>query len=164
MEKLSGYVLWHYCLPFTASTVHAIKIYWQWSLSLYIALSEIIEFSLFTTIVTTLFNERRSNSLIVTKVVRAAYWFDHRGAMRIKTINTEAVIFLLSACCIEALDFPIWSCSLKVGHEFIFKATGLVLSMFEPTCLSIAIRTRKKTSWNGLTHEVGELLASINFQ
>ena len=53
--------------------------------------------------------------------------------MRTKLIYTEAVNFLPSACSVEALNFTIRFCSLKIRREHIFKATGPVLSKCEST-------------------------------
>ena len=62
--------------------------------------------------------------------------------------------FFPSAFCIAALDFANWSCSLKKGYDHIFKATGLVLPRFEPTCLMIKITKRMKTVGLMLTHQI----------
>ena len=60
--------------------------------------------------------------------MEAAYGFRHSVAMRTKPINTEAVIFFPCTCSVEALDFSIWSCSLRIRHYHIFNAKVLVLS------------------------------------
>ena len=78
----------------------------------YIASSHFIEFSFFTTTMNIVFSERQTNFLTRIKKVKAAHWFEHGVAMTTKNINSEAVNFLLSACCIEALNFAMWSCSL----------------------------------------------------
>ena len=66
-------------------------------------------------------------------MVRATHCFNHSIAMRTKPINTKAINFFQSACSVEALNFTIRSSTLKVGHDHIFKATGLVLSKCEST-------------------------------
>ena len=91
----------------------------------FMASTQIIELCLFTTTLNILFGESRSHSLTGKKVVKAAHCFEHSAAERIKTINTEAVSFLLCAFCIEAHEFVIWYCSLKIGHDNSFKATVL---------------------------------------
>ena len=68
-----------------------------------------------------------------TEVVKATHGFKYSVAMRTKAINTEAVNFLLSAGSVEALNFTIRSCTLKVRLDHILKATGLVLSRCEST-------------------------------
>ena len=74
--------------------------------------------------------------------------------MKIKTINTEVVNFLLSIRCTEALFFAICSCSLKTGHDHTFKAMGLGLLRCESTCLTMENVLRIKTGWHRLTHRV----------
>ena len=68
-----------------------------------------------------------------TEEVKATHGFKHSIAMRTNSINNEAVNFLLSACCIEAFNFTLWSCSLEIGQDHILKAAGLVLSRCEST-------------------------------
>ena len=82
--------------------------------------------------------------------------------MGTKPINTEAVIFLLSACCKEAFNFTFWSCSSEIGHDHILKAARLVLSRCESTRFRVQIPTRKKTGQFVLTPRVGVYLASVN--
>ena len=101
---------------------------------LYIVSSQCIELSLFATTLNILFSERRTQLLTETEVVQATHGFKHSVAMRTEPNNTEAVNFVLSACCKEAFNFTFWSCSLEIRHDHIFKAAGLVLSRFEPTC------------------------------
>ena len=76
-------------------------------------------------------NEKQTKFLTGIKVAKAFHCFEKRVAMRTKTINTEAVIFLLSDCCLVVLGFAIWSCSLEREHDHIFKTMGLVLSRCE---------------------------------
>ena len=90
--------------------------------------SQFIEIFLFNTTMSFLFSDRRSNLLTGTKVVKANQCFKQSFAMRKKRINNEPVKINLSAYCMEALVFAIWSCSLKIGHDHIIKNTGLVLS------------------------------------
>ena len=42
-------------------------------------------------------------------------------------------ILFLSACSVEAVNFTIRSCTLKIRHHHIFEANGLVLSRCEST-------------------------------
>ena len=98
------------------------------TLLLYKTSSEFIEFSFPTATFDIFFSERSVELLTGTKVIKATHFLKHSIAMRTKPINTEAVFFLMSACCIEALNFKLWSCSLKIGHDHSFKATGLVVS------------------------------------
>ena len=100
---------------------------------LYIVASQCIELSLFDTTLNILFSEGRTQLLTGTEVVKATHGFKHSVAMRTKPINTEAVNFLLSACCKEAFNFTFWSCSLKKRHDYIFKAAALVLLKYEST-------------------------------
>ena len=100
---------------------------------LYIVPSQCIELSLFATTLNIHFSERKSKLLTGTEVVKATHGFKHSVAMRTKPINTEAVNFLLSACCKEAFTFTFWSYSLEIRHVHIFKAAGLVLSRYEST-------------------------------
>ena len=118
----------------------------------YIASSQFIKLSLLT--LPMLFSERRSNVLTRTKVAKTALGFKRSVAIRTKTTKTEAVKFFLSACCTEAIDFAIWSCSLKKGYDYIFKAPRIVLLKFESTCRWIGIAMRTKTDGQGLTHRV----------
>ena len=100
---------------------------------LYIVSSQCIELSLLATTVNILFSERRTQFLTGTEVVKATHGLKHGVAMGTQPINSEAVIFLLSACCKEAFNFTFWSCSLEVRHDHVFKAAGLVLSRSEST-------------------------------
>ena len=93
------------------------------------------ELSVLATTLNKFFTERRTYFLTVTEVAKATHGFKHSVAMGTKNINTKAVIFLLSACCKEALNFIFWSCSLKTGHDPFFKAPGFVLSMPKSTIL-----------------------------
>ena len=101
---------------------------------LYLVSSQCIDLSLLAIASNILFNERRTQLLTGTEVVKATHGFKHSVAMRTKPINTEGVNFLLSACCEEAFNFTIRSCTLKFRHDHIFKAAGLVLSRYESTC------------------------------
>ena len=76
---------------------------------LYIASSQCIELSLFATTLNIFFRERRTQLLTGAEVVKATHGFKHSVAVRTKPINTEAVNFLLSACCKEAFNFTIRS-------------------------------------------------------
>ena len=122
---------------------------------LYIVSSQRIELSLLPTTLNILFNEKGTQLLTGAEVVKATHGFKHRVAMRTKPINTEAVNFLLSACCKEAFNFTIWSCSFEVGPHHISKTAGLILSRCESTRFWIEIPTRIKTGRQGLTHRVG---------
>ena len=62
-----------------------------------------------------------------------------------KTMNTESVEFLLSSCCIGALDSAILSCSLKTRHDNILKTTCLVSSRCEITVVRVEAPTLMKT-------------------
>ena len=73
--------------------------------------------------------------------------------MKTKSSTLEH-FFLLCAICLEALNFAIWLCSLKKGHGHIVKATGLVFSKYDSTCLRIEIPMRIKTEGHELTHRV----------
>ena len=97
--------------------------------------SQFIELSLVTITFNILLSEGRSILLTGMKMMKAAQRFKSSVPMRTKTMNTEAVNFFLFASCIINLDFAIWPCSLKIGHDHIFKPTGLVFSKCEPTCL-----------------------------
>ena len=98
----------------------------------YIVSSQCIALSLLATTLKFFFSERRTQLLTGTEVVKTTHGLKHCVAMRTKPINTEAVNFLLSACCCkEALNFTFWSCSLEIKHDDIFKAAGLVLSRYE---------------------------------
>ena len=108
------------------------------------------------------FSERWADHLTETKLVKTIYCFEHSVAMRAKPIDTEAGIFLLSPCIVEALNFTIKSCSLKIRHDHVFKATGLVLSRFESTGFLMDILTRINIGGRRLTHQVGVELAGIN--
>ena len=108
------------------------------------------------------FKERETQLLTGTQVVKATHGFEHSVAMRAKPINTEAVNFLLSACCKEAFNFTFWSCSLEIGHDHNFKVAGLVLSRCEATRYWIEIPTRIKTGRWGLTNRLRMYLAGIN--
>ena len=55
--------------------------------------------------------------------------------MRAKAINTELFKYLLSGCSVGVYKITFWSCSLKKGHDHIFKATGLVFT----SCGSIGL-------------------------
>ena len=101
---------------------------------LYIVSSQCIEVSLLATTLNIFFSERKTQLLTGREVVKAIPGFKHSVAMRTKPINTETVIFLLSACCKESFTLTFWSCSLEIGHDHIFKAEGLVLSRCESTC------------------------------
>ena len=116
---------------------------------LYIVSSQRIELSFLATALNILFSE--TQLLTGTEVVKATRGLKYSVAMRTKAINTEAVTFVLSACCKEALNFTFWSCSLEIGHDHIFKAAGLVLSRCESTRFQIEIPTRMKTGGHGLT-------------
>ena len=122
---------------------------------LYIVSSERIELSLLATALNILFSGRRTQLLTATEVVKATFDFKYSVAMRTKPINTEAVKFLLSACCKEASNFTLWSCSLELRHDHIFKAAVFVLSRCESTRFYIEIPTRINTGGHGLTHRVG---------
>ena len=91
---------------------------------LYIGSSQCIELSLFATTLNILFSERTTQLLTGIEVVKATHGFKHSVAMRTKPINTEAVSFLLSACCKEAFNFIFWSCSLEMRHDHIFQNRG----------------------------------------
>ena len=95
--------------------------------------SQCIELSLLATTFNILFSERRTQLSTDAEVVKAIHGFKHSVAMRTKSINTEAVNFLLSACFKEAFNFTFWFCSLEKRHDHIFKAAGLVLSRYEST-------------------------------
>ena len=113
-----------------------------------------MELSLLANSLTILFSQKGTQLLTVTEVVKATHSFNHSVAIRRKPINTEAVSFLLSACCKEAFNFTFWSCSLEMGHDHNFKAAGLVLSRCESTRFRIEVPTRIKTGRHGLTHRV----------
>ena len=100
---------------------------------MYIAWSQFIEFFFPTATFDIFFSESWAEILTGTKVIKSTHCFKHSIAMRKKPINTEAVNFLLSACCKEAFNFTFWSRSLEIGHDHIFKAAGLVLSKCEYT-------------------------------
>ena len=100
---------------------------------LYIVSSQCIELSLFATTLTIFFSERGTQLLTGTEVVKATHGFKHSVATRTKPVNTEAVNFLLSACCKEDLYSTFRSCSLKIRHDHTFKAAGLLLSRYEST-------------------------------
>ena len=89
--------------------------------------------SLLATTLNILSSERRTQLLTGTEVVKATHGFKHSVAVRTKPINSEAVNFLLSACCKEDFNFTFWSCSLELGHDHILKAAGLVLSRRKST-------------------------------
>ena len=129
--------------------------------SFYIIPSQFFEFSLFTTALNTFLSRRLSNFLTEKKRVKLAHCLEDSVAIWWKTIKTEAVGCLLSACCIEALDFATKSCSLKRGHDVVFKATGPVLWKWESICLWIEISTPIKTGGPRLLHRLGVLLARI---
>ena len=115
-----------------------------------IASFRFIELYLLTITLNIVLSERRTNFLTKTTVVRTPHSLKRSVAMGTKTIDNDAVIFFLSACCIEPLKFAVWTCSLKMRHDHFSKATGLVLS----TCLWIQIPTRMKTNGHGLTRRV----------
>ena len=73
--------------------------------------------------------------------------------MRINSITIEAVIFF-SACSVEALNFTLWSCSLKIGYDRFFKAAIDVSSRRKSIRLRFEMPTRIKTDRHGLTHRV----------
>ena len=100
---------------------------------LYIVSSQCIELSLLATTLNIFFSEGRTQLLTGTVVVKATHGIKHSVTMSTKPISTEAVNFLLSACCKEAFNFIFWSCSLEIGHDHIFKAAGLVLSRCDST-------------------------------
>ena len=129
---------------------------------LYIVSSQCIELSLLATTLNILFSERRTQLLTKTQAVKATHGFKHSVAMWKKPINTEAVNFLLSACCKEAFNFIFWFCSLEVRHDHILKAAGLVFSRNESIRIWIEIPTRINTDRHGLTHWVGVYVASVN--
>ena len=95
---------------------------------LYMLSSQRIELSLLANALNILLSERRTQLLTGTEVVKATHGIKYSVTRRTKPINTEAVNFLLSACCKEAFNFIFWFCSLEIGHDHIFKAAGLVLS------------------------------------
>ena len=66
----------------------------------------------------------RSNFLTGKKSDKSIHSFKKSVAMGTKPINSEAVNFFLSACCIEAFNFTIWSFSSKRVHDRVFKATS----------------------------------------
>ena len=99
---------------------------------LYVALSQFIELSSLSATLIIFFSEKCTYLLTGTEVIEANHGFKHSVAMRTKAINTEAVHFFLSACCIDTCIFIIWPCSLKTGCETIFEATGLVLTRSKP--------------------------------
>ena len=98
------------------------------ALFLYKVSFDFIELSLFTTKLNIFFSERRLNLLTRTKVVKTAHCFDYSVAMQKETINTEAVNFLLCAGWREALVIAICPCSMKIGQDSFFRATGVVSS------------------------------------
>ena len=100
---------------------------------LFLVSSQCIEFSLLTAVFDIFFRERWTYPLTRTEVIKAAQSFKHSVAMRQKTIENKVVYFLLSASCMEALNFTISSCSLKITHDHVFKTTGLVLPCCEYT-------------------------------
>ena len=123
---------------------------------LYIMSSQCIELSLLATTLKILFSEGGTQLLAGTEVVKATHGFKHSVAVRTKPFNTEAVNFLLSACCKEAFNFTFWSCSMEIRQDHIFKTAGLLLSRCESNRFSIEIPTRIKTGRHGLTHRVGK--------
>ena len=88
------------------------------------------------------FSERGTSFLSAKEVVKATHGFKHSVAMRTKPINTKAVNFVLSACCKEAFNFTFLSCLLKLGHDHIFKAAGLVMLRRKATRLWVENPTR----------------------
>ena len=117
--------------------------------------SQCIELTLLATTLNIFFNERGTQLMTVTEVVNAAYGFKHSVALRTKPINTEAVNFLMSACCKEAFSFKFWSCSFEMGHDHILKTAGLVLSRCQSARFWTEIPKRIKTGRHVLTHRVG---------
>ena len=89
-------------------------------------------------------------------------WLQTQCCNENKTLQRWSSPFFLSACCKEAFKFTFCSYSLKIGHDHIFRAAGLVLSRCESTRVRIEIPTRIKTGGHGLTHREGACLAGIN--
>ena len=117
---------------------------------------------LLTTTLNIFLIERRSNILTETKLIKAALGLKHSVALSTKSVNTEAFNFFLTACSKGALEFAIWSCSMKIGHDHFFKTLGVVLWRWEYTCLWMEMPMRIKTDGHQLTHRIGySWLASI---
>ena len=129
---------------------------------LYISSCQFIECSFDTVKFDIISSERWAELLTGKKVVKATHCFKHSFATRTKPINNGAVNFLSSACSVEALNFAIRSCTLKIRHDHIFKATGLILSRCQSTGFFIDIPTGIKTDGHGLTNRVEVNLAGIN--
>ena len=75
--------------------------------------------------------------------IEATHGFKRRVAMSTIWISTETVIS------------KIWSCPVKKGRDNFSKATRLVLSRLESTCLWIDTPTGIESGWDGLKHWVG---------
>ena len=115
-----------------------------------IASSQFNELSLFTTSRNSFFNESRPKIMTETKMVKSAHCFDQRVAERTKSINIKTVNFLLCARSVKAFNFTFCSFLLKIGHDYTFKATGLVLSRHECNRLRIEIPTRIRSRLAGV--------------
>ena len=101
---------------------------------LYVSSPEFIELSFFATVFHIFFNERRTKFLTGTKVGEAPDCFKHAGAMRTKTINTEADIFLLSTYCkkLSILQFDLvrWKWDLTIFSKLrVLFCEGVNLSV-----------------------------------
>ena len=88
---------------------------------LYIVSSQCIELSLFAITLNILISERSTQLLTGAEEVKASHGFKDSVAMKTKPINTEAVNFLLFACCKEAFNFTIWPCSLEISKNIFSK-------------------------------------------
>ena len=143
--------------PFALSHLNNFETFLQ-----YIVSSQCIELSFLATTLNIFFSEKGTYLSTRTEVVKASHGFKHSVAMRKKPMNTKAVNFLLSACSVEALNFTVRCCSLKLRHNHICEATGFVLSTCESTGFRIQISTCIKTSWHGLTGSLELFSASIH--
>ena len=121
---------------------------------LYLVSSQCIELSLITATLDILLTKWWTHFSTGRKVVKATHGFKRSVAMRTRAINTKAVNFLLSACCIEAFNFTIWSCSLKKRQDKIFKAVYFVMLRCESAGCWIEIPPPLKTGQHGLTHRI----------
>ena len=85
-------------------------------------------------------------------------------AMKTKAIKTEAVIFFLSACCIEIFNFTFRPLSLKIENRTwpLLQIYGFGFSKRESTRLWINFPMRMKAGWHRFIYRVRISLASIN--
>ena len=121
---------------------------------LYLVSSQCIELSLITATLDILLTKWWTHFSTGKKVVKATHGLIGSLAMRTRAINTEAVIFLLSAFCIEAFNFKNLVLFVEKGQDKNFKAVYFVLLRCEYAGFWIEIPTPLKTGRHGLTHRI----------